>query len=108
MEGLLFILRITFCISTADGETEPLARTRRREEGPGQLAVFGDLPDLRADVDQPPDRWRDPVEAEQSRKHSLGGVVVKMKPSCLFTFFGLNRSFACIPTLKKKNDICKI
>lgn len=40
--------------------------TWRREEGPRQLAVSGDLLDLRDDVDETTDCWRDPVIAEHS------------------------------------------
>lgn len=40
--------------------------TWRREEGPRQLAVSGELFDLSDDVDESTDRWRDPVEAEHS------------------------------------------
>lgn len=49
--------------------------TWRREEGPRQLAVSGDLFDI-CDVDESTDRWRDPVKAE----HSGDKDSVKTKP----------------------------
>lgn len=47
-------------------------RTWRREEGARQLAVPGDLFDLRDDVDVTTDYWRDPVEAEHSGDKDRG------------------------------------
>lgn len=75
------------------------------EEGLLQLVVGGDLPDFRADVEEPPHHRRDPVEAQQPGKgggakwqdQASGCLLYKLPPGSASTCPGERlRSPRCV------------